>query len=730
MPEYAEQSTPWYSSASDITSVVLTEGITRISANAFEGCSNLISIELPQSVTSIGTNAFADCSLLETVDYLGTINQWSTLQMSIANGNNSLLGATLNSSYSGTCGDNATWIYDENTKTLTIGGSGPMWDWNSGTFTDTPWYKFKSEIKTIAFDEGITTTGRYAFLYMEALTEIRLSSTIEIIGGFSFGWNSTLETLIVPEGVRFISGRAFSRVDNLKTIYFPSTLESIDMYAFIFGSGYGPISDVYYNGTKEDWAKVYLSSQGDNAHNLLPDSDTTWHYLKEYAYYSDVAETAWYGKAVYNLKDTQMIPTANTFGVNKVADTEWVLGVLFTRAGSPGFYADSLDWAKVNGIVSENTEKADSVSMNILAEILHHTALFNGYTINLKSSTALAWCTTQGYISDYADNVSVQSTEAPLTRAEAASVLVAYLNSPFGSANRYDRLRDQMKVAYKAGGDGKMYILALHHSGIGKVGDSTLILMPGGQLMLIDTFRSDGWTDYLKETLDYLEVTSLDYLVLSHGHSDHDYNLSNVANYLYDAGYTIGTYWSAGNITSSREMDAISLMESKGVTIEKKIRMGTQRTIGVGTNAVVVDFLWPTSAGAPGDNNNKSLTMKITYGDSSYLTGGDLFMDGELAIIELYKDNLQLIEADVMKTNHHGSYSSNCREWIDVVNPSILLTHGDDNGDSALCYQYSLEGREWYSTGRDGGVLVIMDNNKNITVTTGYDTNLRKYVTP
>jgi len=319
-------------------------------------------------------------------------------------------------------------------------------------------------------------------------------------------------------------------------------------------------------------------------------------------------------------------------------------------------------------------------------------------------------------------------TDTLLTRGEAASVLAAYLQSTYGVASRYDEMLTGFKTAYQAGGDGKLYILAVYHGGTGKVGDCTLILMPGGQVMLVDTFRADGWTNYLNKTLDFIGITDLDYLVLSHGHGDHDANMSKLINKIYDAGYTIGNYWSAGQKVSNNERNAIALMESKGgITMEKKLRRGDRRIICEGTDyEVVMDVVWPTNEKFDGDENNHSLSFILTYGESSYFTGGDLFQEGELAILDLYNGDYSELEADVMKTNHHGSYSSNGMAWVNAVDPKILVTHSDDIGDSAQCYTYSQQGRSCYSLGLDGGVLVVMDDQENISVTTGFDSEMRK----
>ena len=730
MPDYAEGAAPWFDEAASITAIDFEDGVTAIGANAFDGFVNLETVNISNIIVSIGKSAFNDCEKLTKVGYLGTVSQWDALKENIADDNDPLLGATMTSGYSGECGDNATWSYDPETKTLTISGTGPMWDYDQNTFRNTPWSKFSAELEKIVIGYGITATGRYAFCYLDALKELEFETkndrtTCEVIGGYCFCWNNTLETVVLPEGVRFLSGRAFSRVESVKTIYLPSTLESVDMYAFKSEDASITISNVYYNGTKEDFERnVYVSSQGDNDKFLLPDGDTTWHY-QESTYYDDVPANsgAWYHDAVYYLKNKAMIPASGSFGVEVPADLQWVLNTLYVRAGSSGAYADALDWAKVMRIAAADAAKDQDVSLDALAEILYRTALYNGHSVDLGNGTALTWCDAKGYIHE---NVS---TTGALTRAQAASVLVSFLKDEFGSADRYDQMRDEFKAAYQAGGDGKMYILALHHAGKGKVGDSTLILMPGGELMLIDTFRPDGWTKYLSATLEYLEVKDLDYLVLSHGHGDHDANLSNVVNYIYDAGYTVGNYWSAGDTTSTNEKNAIALLKDKGgVTIDSKLRTGDQRIIGEGANQVVADILWPTAAGASGDSNNGSLTMKLTYGDSSFITGGDLFMDGELAIVNHYKDNPQALRADVLKTNHHGSYSSDRFEWVHAIDPKVMFTHSDDTGDSAQCYQYSQEGRVWTSAGRDGGVLIVMDDEEDISVTTGYDTNMRHYL--
>ena len=61
-------SAPWYAShRSDIQTVIIEDGITRIGEHAFTYCSAMHSVSIPDSVTEIGAEAFAGCSSLESV---------------------------------------------------------------------------------------------------------------------------------------------------------------------------------------------------------------------------------------------------------------------------------------------------------------------------------------------------------------------------------------------------------------------------------------------------------------------------------------------------------------------------------------------------------------------------------------------------------------------------------------------------------------------------------------
>ena len=68
MTDYSHPSTadiPWYPYMSEITAVVVEEGVTTIGQAAFYSCSDLSELNLPSTLTSIGRNAFSYCSITE-----------------------------------------------------------------------------------------------------------------------------------------------------------------------------------------------------------------------------------------------------------------------------------------------------------------------------------------------------------------------------------------------------------------------------------------------------------------------------------------------------------------------------------------------------------------------------------------------------------------------------------------------------------------------------------------
>ena len=69
MTDYSYGETPWSAYTSDITNIVIEDGVTSIGYKAFAYCDNeyMTTVTIPNSVTTIGESAFYGCVYLKTV---------------------------------------------------------------------------------------------------------------------------------------------------------------------------------------------------------------------------------------------------------------------------------------------------------------------------------------------------------------------------------------------------------------------------------------------------------------------------------------------------------------------------------------------------------------------------------------------------------------------------------------------------------------------------------------
>ena len=143
---------------------------------------------------------------------------------------------------SGTCGDNATWTYDENTKTLTISGTGAMSDYDfTNNSSSTPWKDF-DDIQTVIIENGITYIGSFSFTYFTNITTVTIPNTVTTIGKTAFGRCSSLTTINIPESVTTIEQMAFRYCTSL-SITVPATT------AIEGKTTFGEVESLEYHGT-------------------------------------------------------------------------------------------------------------------------------------------------------------------------------------------------------------------------------------------------------------------------------------------------------------------------------------------------------------------------------------------------------------------------------------------------------------------------------------------------
>ena len=98
-----------------------------------------------------------------------------------------ILIAEFDQNYSGQCGDNLYWRYDNNI--LTISGNGDMYDYEE---YDMPWSLLRDATSKIIMERGITRIGNNAFRGFVGISKIELPNTLLSIGENAFADCRTL----------------------------------------------------------------------------------------------------------------------------------------------------------------------------------------------------------------------------------------------------------------------------------------------------------------------------------------------------------------------------------------------------------------------------------------------------------------------------------------------------------------------------------------------------------
>lgn len=126
---------------------------------------------------------------------------------------------------SGQCGDNLTWNLNANDSTLTISGTGDMWDIGEIHF---PFWIY---IKRIVIQDGVTSICNDAFNRYSELLHVSLPSTLLSIGDRAFYTAVRLSSVEIPNSVITIGEKAFSST-KIKSLTLGNSVSSIGENAF------------------------------------------------------------------------------------------------------------------------------------------------------------------------------------------------------------------------------------------------------------------------------------------------------------------------------------------------------------------------------------------------------------------------------------------------------------------------------------------------------------------
>jgi len=259
MPDYSAGKAPWARYATEVKTIVVSDGVTGIGRCAFYGFGAVTAVELPDTLTDIDSYAFYGCALLTDVTVPASVNsiapfafrKTGLIRATFTNINGwsvdgetvptyELIGTTAAAYLTKLCYGNA-WTRDTSASSepsdpsliaggkagvlewrlsvdgiLTVSGDGEMPAFSSNGM---PWVDYRDNVTSLVISEGVTTIGYCAFYGFNKLETLTLPSTLVDIGAYAFYGCSALSEAIIPESLESIGIYAFRKTAIARAVF-------------------------------------------------------------------------------------------------------------------------------------------------------------------------------------------------------------------------------------------------------------------------------------------------------------------------------------------------------------------------------------------------------------------------------------------------------------------------------------------------------------------------------
>lgn len=277
-------------------------------------------------------------------------------------------------------------------------------------------------------------------------------------------------------------------------------------------------------------------------------------------------------------------------------------------------------------------------------------------------------------------------------------------------------------VAAQAIADGKIHyyfmsgegmVLSPNGSQKDRWGDACLIVFPNGENMLVDTGPA-LYGPVLTRNLLRMGVTKIDYLVITHPHSDHVNGAFHKLNVLDENGFLNNIqveqvlHRGGWDPESTNSTLAQRICDERGISIDI-MEKGDIYEIG----GVKAEVIWPlvgmgdTLVSGGEEVNNMSIVIRFDYGEHSSLFTGDLYLSGE----EMVQANTapEVLDVDFLKVPHHAYLTSSGVSFLNAISPELAVSTGFLNIPAKLRTRYADCGIELLDDGTRGYIHVSAD---------------------
>ncbi len=237
--------------------------------------------------------------------------------------------------------------------------------------------------------------------------------------------------------------------------------------------------------------------------------------------------------------------------------------------------------------------------------------------------------------------------------------------------------------------------------------DAFLISTRDKENIVIDTADLNGYKAQIENQLiPYClknHIQTIDYLIISHPHSDHISGLPAICKKL-----NVNTLIVSDKIIQdSLYLDMINQCKNQFQTIQL-----ISDTCTINLQHSKLKFLHPDKKYQPEHLNNSSLVVKWSENDFDFLFTGDIEHEAENWIVNHYGEELK---SEFLKIPHHGSKTGSSISFLEEVQPLVAVIPAAKKNRFNFPHQQTLGflsalNCQYFITGSDGAIICKLNS--------------------
>lgn len=212
MYSYVNNSQPWTSYKTSIEEMIISDSVTSLGEDAFNGCSSLKTLTIP--ITLDASKSFSGCNSITAVHF-------------------------------------------------TPGVDGKGCDYSYYEYEHTPWYRSKNVVTNVTFENGIKSIGSNALRSCSKITSLVFPDTLTSISSYAFKDCTGLTSVSIPFSLKTIKSDAFYGL----IFYDTDSTTKITDYSKLCGYNYVRIDGKMVRQPDTNHFTIYFNSNGGTAVN-------------------------------------------------------------------------------------------------------------------------------------------------------------------------------------------------------------------------------------------------------------------------------------------------------------------------------------------------------------------------------------------------------------------------------------------------------------------------------